>query len=170
MRNPGTKLILFLAAVVILGLAMASFVFSSPARHHSGSLAGSVRFLGYTNDASGARLARFGVTNSSAFAVARAPKCLICAPASGGVWTPHSAIVLPAFPRNKELGAGRSEVIAIPPPPNQSPWRVSFYLSNDAGPGWVVKRPINVFLVRLGLRAWYGVETHQVDSGPIEDR
>jgi hypothetical protein len=170
MRNPGAKLIIFAAIVVVIGAAIAWFVFSTPPRHGSRSPDGTVTFLGYTNDASGARLARFGVTNLSAFAVARAPKYLICARASGGIWTPHSAFLFPEFPRKNKLGAGRSEVIAIPPPPNQSPWRVSFYLSNDAGPAWVVKRPINAALVRLGLPPWYGVRTMQVDSGPIEDR
>jgi hypothetical protein len=170
MRNPGAKPIIPAAIVVVIGAAIAWFVFSTPPRHGSRSPDGTVTFLGYTNDASCARLARFGVTNLSAFAVARAPKYVICARASGGVWTPQSGFLFPEFPSKKKLGAGGSEAIAIPPPPNQSPWRVSFYLSNDAGHAWVVKRPINAALVRLGLPPWYGVGTMQVDSGPIEDR
>lgn len=170
MRSPGAKLIIFAAILVLISAPIAWFVFSLPQQQRSAALSGSATFLGYTNDTSGARLARFAVTNLSAFTVARAPTCLICAPVSGGVWMPLSGILLPPFPRAKELAAGRSEVIAIPPPTNHSPWRISFSISNDAGPAWVGKRLINAILVRLGLPARYGVASLQVDSGPVKDR
>lgn len=168
MRKPGTKLAVFAAVVVIFGAATGWFAFSSSPQPPSGHLDGSVTFLAYTNDASGARLARFAVTNTSAFAVARLPQCLICTAASGGPWAPHSGVLLPGFPRNKVLGAGRSELIAVSPPTNQSPWRVSLYLSNETGLAWIVKRPLNAILLRLGLPAPYGVATHQIDSSAID--
>ena len=91
MRNLGAKVIIPAAIVVVIGAAIAWFVFSTPPRHGSRSPDGTVTFLGYTNDAAGARLARFEVISLSAFAGARAPKYVICARASGGGWTPHSA-------------------------------------------------------------------------------
>ncbi len=168
MHKPGTKLVVFAAIVIIIGAAIGWFAYSSPRQRPSACPEGSVTFLGYTNDASGARLAQFAVTNTSAFAVARSPKCLICTAPSAGAWVPHSGALLPGFPRNKVLGTGRSELIAISPPADQSPWRLSLYLSNEAGLAWIVKRPLNAVLLRLGFPAWFGVATHQIDSGAIE--
>ena len=158
------------AGAILLGSLALTEGSASRATGGATRLSGSVTFLGYTNDASGARLARFAVTNLSAFAASRSPKCLICVPGSEVAWTPQSLIPLPDFPKSKELSAGESEVITVPPPGNQSPWRISLYISNDAGRAWIAKRAINAALVKRGHRAWYGVATLQIDSGAVEDR
>ena len=80
----------------------------------------------------------------------------------------HSANLFPGFPRSKELRASATEMVALPPPVTQAPWRISIYVSNDVGPAWPIKRLLNAALPRLGLPAPYGVATCQIDSGRIE--
>ena len=138
MRKPWTCLVCLTVAVVIFGALVTWIAFQPPRQPPATSPDGSVTFLGYTNDGSGTRLAKFTVTNLSPFTVARSPKCLICIAAPGAGWMPHSAILLPEFPRSKVLGAGKWEIITVPPPTNQSPWRISLYLSNDARLAWTI--------------------------------
>jgi hypothetical protein len=134
MRKPATRTVCFAAVLLLLAGGLAGVGLRQP-RHSPSRLSGnpfaSVTFLGYTNDASGTRLATFAVTNLSDFAVARSPKCLICFATPGRGWAPHSAALLPG---GRRLGAGASEIVAIKPPTTQSPWRVSLYVSNDVGP------------------------------------
>ncbi len=172
MRKPWIFLVCLTVAVVIFGALVTWIAFQPPRQPPATSPDGSVTFLGYTNDGSGTRLAKFTVTNLSPFTVARLPKCLICiaAPTPGAGWMPHSAILLPEFPRSKVLGAGKWEIVTVPPPTNQSPWRISLYLSNDARLAWTIKRLVNAALHAVGLPGRYGVATRQIDSGRIESQ
>ena len=170
MRKPGTTFIGLAVIVVIIGALAAWVLFQSPRQRSPNRPDASVTFLGYTNDAPGRRLARFAVTNLSALAVARSPKCLIWIAPSAGGWAPQSVVLFPGFPRSRVLGAGTSEIVTIAPPTNQSPWRISLYVSDDVGPAWIIKRLVNAALLRVGLPARYGIGTWQVDSGRIENQ
>jgi hypothetical protein len=170
MRTSWILLVCLTVAVVIFGALVTWVGFQPPRQPPATSLDGSVTFLGYTNDGSGTRLTKFAVTNLSPFAVARSPKCLICIAGPGAGWVPHSAFLLPEFPRSKVLGAGKWEIVTVPPPTNQSPWRISLYLSNDARLAWRIKRLVNAVSHAVGLPGPFGVGTRQIDSGRIESQ
>jgi hypothetical protein len=137
----------------LISLLIACVAFSAPPEPppSKGNPFGSVAFLGYTNDASGTRLARFAVTNLNASAVTRSHKCLIWAAQSGTLftpqWRPQSAFL---FPESRVLGAGASEIVTVPPPTNPSPWRISLYLERVYNDG--------------------STNTMQIDSGRIESQ
>jgi len=112
----------------------------------------SIAFLGYTNDASGARLAKIAVTNLN--------------PTTIFVYQPHLEIQAPADPRNYEdyfsgvncswnatLASGASGSFTIPPPTNQLPWRLSFYVYPDRGQSVKnsVKRLVGFSCLSVGL-------------------
>jgi hypothetical protein len=140
------------APVLSIGGALAMLMLAciaspAPTEGAPGNPYGSVTFLGYTNNASGTRLARFAVTNLNAYAVTRSDKCLICVATPGAGWTPQSAFL---FPGSGALGAGASEIVTVPPPTNRSPWRISLYFDHAYNDG--------------------GTNTCQIDSGRIESK
>jgi hypothetical protein len=170
MRKPATKAVCLAVILLLFAAGLTWFAllhpFHSPTRSTTTPDA-SVTFLGYTNDTSGTLLARFSITNLSDFAVGRSPKCLFCVATAGSGWTPHSGALLP---NGRLLGVGASEIVAIKPPTTQLPWKASFYVSNDVGPGWAGKRLINTALHLIGRHGPYGAATRQVDSERIESQ
>src|SRR5258707_14331301 len=114
MRKLGTKLKGLAVVLVFLGALVTWVVIQPPHRQHAGAPDASVTFLGYTNDAAGARLASFEVTNLSGFAVARSPRCLVCMAIPGGGGTPQSEGLFPGFPRNRGFLAAASRVVTVP--------------------------------------------------------
>jgi hypothetical protein len=90
----------------------------------------SVGFLGYTNEASGTRLAMIAVTNLSATTVH-----------IGGGWIlqpsptepKHTTRVIEQFWLRAMLNRGASIVFPIPPPTNQLAWKYLFDARNDIG-------------------------------------
>jgi hypothetical protein len=169
MRKPSAPLISSAIMLVVIG-GLVIWVVASPGRRGLSDEIprGSVTFLGYTNDASGARLAEFKVTNQSEVAVAREPHCVVLFKPSGSVWTPQWAVPISMPPRRIVLAAGMSETLILRPPTNQLPWRISVYFSNQVGPTWPIKRLVNAALPQVGLPAPYGVATFGADSEPIE--
>jgi hypothetical protein len=97
----------------------------------SGGPPASVTFLGYTNDASGTRLASFAVTNLRSFVVRR----------QAGYWIEVRAPVGQTnflsrwFSSGQDLDPRASEVITVPVPTNQAPWRVLLPIRTDLS--WV---------------------------------
>ena len=89
----------------------------------------SVTFLGYTNDATGTRLATLVVSNLNSFVVRRqAAYWMDLATSTGGTnqgggW----------FSSRNDLNAGAFEIIAVPVPTNQPSWRVLLSLNPDIG-------------------------------------
>ncbi len=123
----------------------------------------SVTFLGYTNDASGIRLASFAVTNQSQIAVVREAKYLICGEMPLRGWAPMSGGLLP---RGRVLKVGSSEIVSIKPPVTQTAWRVTFYIRNDFG----MKRLIRATQRFLGRPSKYPSITYGADSPRIESQ
>jgi hypothetical protein len=112
----------------------------------------SINFLGYTNDATGTRLAKIAVTNLN--------------PTTIFVYEPHIEIQAPTDPRgyedyfsgvncswNSTFDRGASGSFTIPPPTNQSPWRLSFYVYPDRGRGVknTMKRVVSISCLSVGL-------------------
>jgi len=125
MRKTTITLLVFL--VVCVGLAWVAFQ-PAPGRPNV-----SISLLGYTNEPSGARLAVIAVSNLNAITVYVYHGCIrLQSSAESSDWIQwHST-----------LGGGASDIFTVPPPTNQSPWRLSFYVYNDIGFGQVLKRTI----------------------------
>jgi hypothetical protein len=112
----------------------------------------SITFFGYTNDATGSRLAKIAVTNLNATTIF--------------VYEPHIEIQAPTDPRGYEdyfsgvncswdstLDRGASGSFTIPPPTNQSPWRLSFYVYPDRGRGTknTIKGVVSISCLSVGV-------------------
>jgi hypothetical protein len=89
----------------------------------------SVKFLGYTNDATGIRLAIFVISNCNSFVVRR----------QAGYWielaTPTGATNRASlwFSSSHDLRAGAFETVEVPVPTNQQSWRVLLPIRTDLG-------------------------------------
>jgi hypothetical protein len=112
----------------------------------------SITFLGYTNDATGTRLANIAVTNLNASTIF--------------VYEPNIETRVPTDSRGYEnyfsgvncswhsmLDRGASGSFTIPPPTNQSPWRLSFLVYPDRGRGVKnrIKGVVSLSCLSVGL-------------------
>lgn len=104
----------------------------------------SIKLLGYTNDSSGTRLAMIAVTNQSAFQIfVYLPTIQIREPTAPRGFTNYFQGNTNQWQRfHSKLDRGASGNFTIPPPTNQSPWRLSFYVYNDLGTAQVFKRGV----------------------------
>ena len=102
--------------------AVALWLWSRPAP----VLRASVTFAGYTNSATGARVATFSVTNLSTMSVRRWDFCEIEDRETG------TAIEFHIGP-DTFLAPQSVEIMVLPVPTNQAPWRVTFHFSRK---GW----------------------------------
>ena len=90
----------------------------------------SVAFLGYTNAATGTRLAAFVISNCNSFVVRR----------QAGYWiellTPTGGTNRAScwFSSSYDLNARAFEIVAVPVPTNQPSWRVLLFIRTDLGP------------------------------------
>jgi hypothetical protein len=142
--------ILTLVVMVIVGLftlgAWVAFL-PQPGRPNI-----SITFLGYTNDTTGIQLAKIAVTNLNATTIF--------------VYEPHIEIQAPTDSRGYEdyfsgvncswhsmLDSGASGSFTIPPPTNQSPWRLSFYVYPDRGKSVKnsIKGVVSISCLSVGL-------------------
>jgi hypothetical protein len=120
-----TPVVMVIVGLFILG-AWVAFQ-PVPGRPHI-----SVTVLGYTSDATGARLAKIAVTNLNDSTIfVYAPRIEIQAPTDPRGYEDYSSGV--NFSWNSLLDKGASGSFTIPPPTNQSPWRLSFYVYPDRG-------------------------------------
>src|SRR5687768_1253388 len=87
----------------------------------------SIAFLGYTNDSTGARLATFAVTNLESFVVRRQAGYWIDLKVATGQ-TNHASRW---FSNATDLNPRASEIVAVPVPTNQIPWRVVLLIRSD---------------------------------------
>jgi hypothetical protein len=171
------------AALILLALSVAAIctfvavvAFQSP-RCPNVSLA----FLGYTNDSTGSRLARFLVTNHdnsgisqwTAFLVIKTPAGLESVPGGSfgfkvqapAGWMPQSKSFLPG---NRVLGPGASEVVGFLPPTNQPLWRIHLRVHPDVGAILDIKGKVAHAMWRIGLRPRYQEMLYGIDSNWIE--
>lgn len=159
MRNPLKILALIIGLIVVLLMGIA-------AQPPAGRPKVSVRFLSYTNDTTGNRLALFAVSNMGASAVLRAPYYEIQTLTPEG-WMVQSGGLLP---KGTQIKAGSSEILAFPPATNQSPWRVWIRFFPDAGLAGKFKRGASMTLMLVGLPTRYRVKWYMIESDRIEGR
>src|SRR6187455_3444494 len=116
------KAIIILVGVVLIAVAiLASNAFQLPPNRPNIS----ITFLGYTNDFSGTRLARFAVSNLSSSAVYRQPHYSIRSEAPKGPSGVSAYQPRTPLPGTTTLHAGVSEIFARRPPTNSSNWNIS---------------------------------------------
>jgi hypothetical protein len=99
----------------------------------------SFRILGYTNDSSGTLLAMIAASNRSTFStLIYHPAIEIILPGQPAAFTNFQSVRW--TPSYLQLGAGMSGIFTIPPPTNQSPWRILCYAYTDLDTAQVIKR------------------------------
>jgi len=102
----------------------------------------SVRFLGYTNDATGQRLALITITNLSKQQIfAYLPNVQLPAPTEpmgASNYFPNGTNQFQHL--HATLDEGASTTFTVQPPAPPEPWRISFFAYNDFGTVQMVKR------------------------------
>jgi hypothetical protein len=142
-----TKRTLFIAGLLSIVIGMVVWVaFQVPSRKPQVS----VGFLSYTNDATGARLATFVVSNLNSFVVRRQAGYWIELPTSTGGTNQASCW----FSSGNDLSARAFEVVAVPVPTNQPSWRVLLSIRTDLGP--VTEMIDTVKFIIFGFRSTFG--------------
>ena len=131
--KPGTRAtsrILALIVMVIVGVfTLGAWVAFTPV---PGRPEVSISLLGYTNDATGAPLAKIAVTNPSATTIfVYQPRIEIQAPTDSRGYVDYFSGVNSSW--QSLLDSGTAGSFTIPPPTNQSPWRLSLYVYPDRG-------------------------------------
>jgi hypothetical protein len=153
MQMPKTRIVL--GFLVVIALAFFTWVSFQP-RHGRPNV--SIKLLGYTNDTSGTRVAMIAVTNLSAFTIfIYRPNIEISAPSEPGAVTHYWAGRSTQW--YSKLGRGAFGNFTIPPPTNQSPWRLSFLVYTDLGTVQVIKN-----LMRGGRYMPFQIEGNWIDS------
>jgi hypothetical protein len=112
----------------------------------------SIAFLGYTNDTAGARLAKIAVTNlNSSTIFVYQPKIELQAPTDPSGHENYFSGVNCSW--RSMLDRGASGSFTIPPPTNQSPWRLSFFVYPDRGRSAknIIKNVVSLSCVSVGL-------------------
>lgn len=111
-----------------------------------------ITFLGYTNDTTGTRLAKIAVRNLNATTIfAYAPRIEIWAPRDARGYEDYFSGV--NCPWHSTLDPGASGSFTIPPPTNQLPWRLAFYVYPDRGRGVknTMKNVVSIACLSVGL-------------------
>jgi len=111
-----------------------------------------ITFCGYTNDATGLRLAKIAVTNLNATTLyVYEPRIEIQAPTDSRGDADYFSGVNCAWGAMLDRGASGS--FTIPSPTNPSPWRLSFYVYPDRGGGVKnrLKRVVSISCLSVGL-------------------
>lgn len=146
-----TLIVIVIAALFTLGACVAFHPF--PGRPKV-----SIKFLGYTNDTTGIRLARFAITNlNNSTIFAYAPNLEIQSLTEpGGI-----AHYFPGYNQwqrlHSRLDEGASTNFTIIPPTNQSSWRLRFLVYPDVGvTHGVIKGTVSISCMSIGLwpRYW----------------
>ena len=117
----------------------------------------SITFLGYTNDAAGARLARFAITNlNNSRIFAYSPNIEIQSPTEPRDFTNY----WPGYNQwqrlHSKLDEDASINFTIIPPTNQSPWRLRFLVYPDVGvTHGIIKGVVGFSCMSVGLLPRY---------------
>ena len=116
-----------LIALVLLLLVLVGVVAITRSPSATTPVRISVAFVGYTNDAAGSRLARFGFTNQSPFTIMR-----------WDLFSTERRHQLESAPRSKVfigqrvfLASGQSDIVVVPVPTMEGSWRAVFDCSRD---------------------------------------
>ncbi len=121
----------------------------------------SVSFLGYTNDATGSRLATFVVNNSEDSSI------LVLAPWVS-IQTPTNVVGHGAGGGTLIVKAHASSTLIIPSAPTQAPWKIHLRVTPDFGLWGEMKSFVVYKLLRLGLNPKYGNMPYGIDGTWIQ--
>jgi hypothetical protein len=127
----------------------------------------SATFLGHTNDASGAPLARFAISNLSYTAVYRQPYYFIEMPAPSHPAGLTGYQARTRLPGRTVLQAGAHEIVTIPVPTNSESWRFYVRIYPDTKPVRAVKVTASEMFRAIGMNPryrvmWYGFHSDWV--------
>lgn len=152
-------LFLIAACAVILVLILCAAFWSG--RRTGGPMKIAAVFCGFTNDASGAQLAAFRVSNQGGVGAYRWPTYTI--EVSGGVSPSFAA----SFPGGASLPPAQSRIYAVPVPTSAAPWRVVFNFSQESWrrkltrlpsvARWLVPSSALSFTVTEAISDWVGL-------------
>ena len=147
--NTISKILTLIVTVIVVLFTLGAWVAFLP---QPGRPNISIIFLGYTNDTTGARLAKIAVTNLNASTVF--------------VYEPHIELQAPTDSRGYEdyftgvncswdsmLDKGASGSFTIPPPTNRLPWKLSFLVYPDRSRGAknTIKGVVSLSCLSVGL-------------------
>ena len=115
----------------------------------------SIAFLGYTNDATGARLAKIAVTNLNASTIfVYEPNIELQAPTDPSGFDSYFSGVNCSW--HSMLDGGASGSFTIPPPTNRSPWRLRLLVYPDFGADRIaITRIVSISCLSIGLMPRY---------------
>jgi hypothetical protein len=142
-----TRIMIFIGALFTLGAWVAFLPPPGPPNI-------SITFLGYTNDATGTRLARFAITNlNNSTIFAYNPNIEIQSPIEPRDFANYWPVYNQWQRLHSKLDEGASTNFTIIPPTNQSPWRLTFYVYPDQGRGVknTIKGVVSISCLSVGL-------------------
>lgn len=155
-----TRRVIGLLAIILLGCAVALVRLPRP----TGWPTVQIRFAGYTNDASGARLASFSIANVSLWSVKIGSSYQLQVPNAAG-WMTHTNDYLARG--GCIVRAGHSEILSIPAPSGHRQWRAAFSARHDEG---LLRRIATELLIeaqKLGFPTRYRRVGHRVVSDTV---
>ncbi|HTL18584.1 MAG TPA: hypothetical protein VL793_15210 [Patescibacteria group bacterium] len=117
----------------------------------------SVNFLAYTNDSTGARVAKFVVSNfeSSSVLVSAPLVCIQTATNELGHGAGGGMLIVKAH---------ASSILTIPSPPDNAVWRIHLRVYPDFGLWREVKSFVMYKLIKFGLKPNYGNMPYGIDG------
>ncbi len=150
MTLPGIKTRIWIGLLVLAMLALPAWEAWQP---WSLTPAVSIKLLGYTNDASGTRLAVFGVTNTGGSLIY--------------VYGPHvidqDATLLPIWTvASARLGHGAGASFTIRTPTNAAPWMLEVWATTDVG--WL--NGLNRLVTRRARHMPYTIHGDWIEPNP----
>jgi hypothetical protein len=152
-----------LVILLLLGSIFASVAFRRP----PGRPSVKVNFVGFTNDASGMRLASFAISNGSSWDVSRDSHYCVRSPA-GAKGTTFAEGWCPTG--GSTLRAGSSEIVTIPAPTNQPSWRAAFSTRKDEGTVTTMVSELLIEGQKIGLPTRYRRVGYWISSDVIQEQ
>ena len=135
--------------MVMIFLGLLALVLITPSRPPGDASAASARFLGYTNNPAGTRVAVFSITNRGSFTMRRQWYYEVQV-LTNGTWKPQPTVRLPRALRPL-IRPNQSEIWTINEPLVEGRWRVWFPYVEDHGRVREMKKAIRRELRSLGL-------------------
>ena len=144
----------------LLGALVGAWLIAISFQPPSGRPNVGVRFLGYFQYATGARVARFAISNQTPNTVSRL--------AMLDVQTPSGATgrFLSGY---ANLGADAEEVLIVAPPTNPTPWRISLYVYPRVGFARVIKNLAALVSTTIGRKPGAQTMPYQIDGDWIDN-
>lgn len=137
------------SVVALVGISLLVLLVIKPTAPEGSAAAVSARFLGYTNNAAGKRVAVFSINNRSPLAIRRQWYYEVQV-VSNGTWNPQPTVRF-RYGHGPIIPPNQSEIWTIDAPAADSRWRVWFPYVEDHGPWREMKKTIRRKLRGLGL-------------------